>query len=165
MTPAELYGPEVHDEPDARVCECCGADLGGYGHPRGRDLLCAICYGSTFLCAGCGENIALADLNESPDGAWYCEDCGHDRSYPCERCGERFWYEPPTEIDGCSYCEDCADALDACQSCQGTGIGYPVDNDCSCCGGTGLRRRDRDWGDRADEAYERARDRRLEGDR
>jgi hypothetical protein len=149
MTPLELYGPEVCGDPDPRACECCGADLDGYGHPRGDWLLCAICYGSTFVCESCTENIALADLNESPDGQWFCEDCGHDRSYPCERCGERFWDEP-TEIDDCSYCEDCAADVEHesrdCPSCRGTGIGYgpPDVSRCGSCGGSGLRRQERD---------------------
>jgi len=31
-----------------------------------------------------------------------------------------------------------------CSSCQGTGIGYPVDRSCSSCGGSGIARRSRD---------------------
>jgi len=49
---------------------------------------------------------------------------------------------------------------DDCPRCQGTGIGHgpPDVSRCGQCGGSGLRRRERDWGDRADEAYERERD-------
>jgi hypothetical protein len=52
---------------------------------------------------------------------------------------------------------------DDCPRCQGTGIGHgpPDVSRCGLCGGSGMRRRERDWGDRADEAYERARDCRL----
>ena len=44
------------------------------------------------------------------------------------------------------------------------GYGPPDVSRCGSCGGSGLRRQERDWGDLADEAYERARDRRLERD-
>jgi len=164
MTPDELYGPEVCGDPDPRACEHCGDDVEGFGHPRGRDLLCAECYEHTFVCPDCDCATDIDEGHESPDGVLFCEDCAIDRSYLCERCGERFWDEP-TEIDGCSYCEDCAADVEHesrdCPRCQGTGIGYgpPDVSRCGSCGGSGLRKRERD----EDADYDDWRDRQLFG--
>lgn len=70
----------------------------------------------------------------------------------CPGCGEMV--EDP---DDCPYCDD--DGRNDCWSCQGTGIGYPVDRSCSACGGSGIPRRSRyddyvDPGDYYDRYYD-----------
>lgn len=150
MTPAELYdADEQTGDEDARTCDYCGADLDGYGHPRGADLLCAECMESTLLCEGCCMTVDNNDARHSPDGHSYCEDCADDRGFTCERCGETFWRTEcePTEIHGNDYCDDCAADVEAddneCPDCMGTGIGYgpPDVSRCGACHGSGVVRR------------------------
>lgn len=47
----------------------------------------------------------------------------------CESCGS----EIEANVNGTM----CAECQSHCHSCQGTGIGYPVDYNCSSCGGRG----------------------------
>lgn len=160
MTPAD-YGPDLDGDPDARSCDYCGADIVGYGHPRGQELLCPACYERTFFCDGC--HCSSSDgVERSPiDGGWYCPDCARERQHQCDRCEAWHWDEL-TEVDDGEYCEDCVDHAEAeandcpdCPDCRGTGIGYPVDTNCRDCGGTGRRKQERDPDDWADERRDR----------
>ena len=65
-----------------------------------------------------------------------CKDCGftygmhwHNDNGICVDCTERAYEEAG---------EEC------CMSCQGTGIGYPVDRACSMCGGSGESQQERE---------------------
>jgi hypothetical protein len=50
----------------------------------------------------------------------------------CDLCGCEL-----SSGDKENVCQECFDAEAVCTSCQGTGIGYPVDYSCSMCRGTG----------------------------
>lgn len=114
-------------------------------------------WGSILACPICEEELWCSTGTCFLSTCHHCYpqfDCeyGHQSCYQMEDATRNsFWGDPdippPTAPDWedddypeYSEYEDEDSGRYDCPSCQGTGIGYPVDSNCSWCGGSGISR-------------------------
>jgi hypothetical protein len=73
----------------------------------------------TRRCESCGDAVNEDDVQISPDGDYYCQNCFDDRFGSCCHCGETHYHDDLHYADDCDYCEYFLDRLFTyCEECN-----------------------------------------------